>query len=110
METVLLSLTKSDFQDLIAETVNSCLRRNMPTITSTTSPQDELLTVPQAANFLSLTISTIYGLTHRGEIPCMKRSKRVYFSKADLMGYLKAGKKKTTADYQKEADQYLTSK
>ena len=93
METVFLSLTKSDFQDLIAETVNSCLKHNQPTNTPQ-QPTDELLTVQDAAKFLSLSVVTIYGLIHKAEIPCMKRSKRVYFSKTDLIEYLKQGKKR----------------
>lgn len=54
---------------------------------------DELLTVQQAAKFLSLSVPTIYGLIHRKGIPCMKRSKRVYFSKDELIKYLKEGAK-----------------
>lgn len=106
METVFLSLTKSDFQDLIAETVNSCLRHNQPTNTPQ-QPTDELLTVQDAANLLRLSVPTIYGLIHKGEIPVMKRSKRCYFSKVDLIEYLKAGKKKTFTEIANEADTYL---
>ena len=107
METVFLSLTKNDFQDLIAETVNSCLRRNTPNTPQ--QPTDELLTVQDAAKFLSLSVPTVYGLIHKGEIPVMKRSKRCYFSKLELMEYLKQGKKKTITQINTEADNYLSN-
>lgn len=52
---------------------------------------DELLTVPQTAEFLNLTIPTIYGKVNKHELPVMKRGGRLYFSRTELMNYLKAG-------------------
>ena len=78
-----------------------------------TDPQaeaDELLTVQDAAKFLSLSVPTIYGLISKNELPVMKRSKRCYFSKIELINYLKLGRKKTNAETQKSADDYLTKK
>lgn len=58
-------------------------------------PADQLFTVDQAADFLTLAKPTIYAMISRGELPNMKRGKRVYFLKADLTTYLKAGRRKT---------------
>ena len=55
------------------------------------APKDELLTVPQAAEFLNLAKSSLYGLIHRKAIPNMKRGKKVYFSKEELINYLQGG-------------------
>lgn len=74
------------------------------------SEVDELLTVQGAAKFLSLSVSTVYGLISKGELPVMKRSKRCYFSKIELINYLRQGKKKSLAETSIEADQYLSSK
>lgn len=71
---------------------------------------DELLTVQDAAKFLSLSVPTIYGLIHKGELPMMKRSKRCYFLKADLITYLKAGKVKSLNELADEVDQYVKIK
>lgn len=71
---------------------------------------DELLTVQDTAKLLSLSVPTIYSLIHKGEIPVMKRSKRCYFSKVDLINYLKQGRKKTTSELEAEAEQYLKTK
>ena len=106
MEQVFLSLTKSDFQELLASTVNSCLKQ-IPELPPSTTPQDELLTVPQAAEFLSLSVPTIYGLLHKGSIPSMKQGKRVYFSKQELLAWLKDGRKNTLIELGKEADVFL---
>ncbi len=71
---------------------------------------DELLTVQDVAKFLSLSVPTIYGLISKNELPVMKRSKRCYFSKIELINYLKQGRKKTIAETGKVAENYVTSK
>jgi excisionase family DNA binding protein len=53
----------------------------------------DLLTVQEAAQLLSLSVPTIYGLISRGEIPVMKRSKRCYFSRQELLEYLQRGRR-----------------
>ena len=72
--------------------------------------KDELLTVRDAAQFLSLSVPTIYGLISKSELPVMKRSKRCYFSKSDLLHYVRQGRKKTLAETAQEANDYLTTK
>ena len=71
---------------------------------------EQFLTIKEAAEFLNLTVSTLYSKCSRGELPFMKRSKRLYFSSAELMEYLKAGHKKTNAELEAEADAYLANK
>jgi excisionase family DNA binding protein len=72
---------------------------------------DELLTVQDTAKFLRLSVPSIYGLISKGEIPVMKRSKRCYFSKNELINYLKAGrKKKTVTEIAAEAEQYVNNR
>lgn len=72
-------------------------------------PADQLLNVQQTADFLSLSVPTIYSKVSKGELPVMKRAKRLYFSKAELLDYLKQGRKKTNAEIEDEAHTYLTS-
>ena len=42
---------------------------------------DQLLTIQQAAELLSLSVPTLYGYVHRAEIPAFKRpgTKRLFF-------------------------------
>ncbi len=105
-ETILISLPLPQLQTLIIDCVNACLdvRKDQ----TRQSEADQLLTVQQAAEFLTLSVPTIYGLISKGAIPCMKRSKRVYFSKTELIHYLKQGKKKTVSEIEAETDAYLS--
>ena len=96
----------TQLQESVNEIKQLLLNKSNPTPTAT----DELLTVQDTAKFLSLSVPTVYGLIHKGEIPVMKRSKRCYFSKIELINYLKQGKKKTIAQAAIEADNYLKNK
>lgn len=72
----------------------------------------ELLTVKEAGKFLSLSIKSIYGLLQKKQIAYLKPpgSKRIYFSKDDLIQYLESGRRKTNSEIAAEADQYLNNK
>jgi excisionase family DNA binding protein len=85
------------------------LKNNPKTVEPTEQPE-RLLTVYDAAEFLSLTVPTIYSKVSKGELPVMKRGKRLYFSANELMEYLKAGRKKSNAEIEKEAEEYLKKK
>lgn len=112
-EQVLISLPIEDFQTVIIDCVNSCLKHNKQEKEPATTT-DELLTVEDTAKFLHLSVPTIYGLIHKGELPVMKRSKRCYFSKKELIDYLKQGRRKTLDEQDKEIqhdrDTYLLTK
>lgn len=71
---------------------------------------EQLLTIQEAAKFMNLTVPTMYSKVSRGELPVMKRSKRLYFSSIELLEYLKKGHKKSNADIEAEAEAYLKKK
>jgi excisionase family DNA binding protein len=107
-KTVLISLPIEDLQTVIIDCVNSCLKNNKQAHSKQPADQTEqLFTIQEAAEFLSLTVPTMYSKVSRGELPVMKRSKRLYFSKVELMDYLKQGRKKTLAETENEAESYL---
>ncbi len=72
-----------------------------------TDQPEQLLTIQEAAEFLSLTVPTMYSKVSKGELPVMKRSKRLYFSRTELLEYLKQGRKKTNVEIEQEAEAYL---
>lgn len=72
--------------------------------------KDELLTISQAAQFLNLSIPTIYGKVSRKEIPVNKQGKRLYFYKSELADWIKAGCKKTIVEIRQEAEESIIIK
>lgn len=65
------------------------------------------LGISEAAEFLSLAKSTLYGKVCRMEIPVHKKGKRLYFEKAELYQWIKNSKRKTSEELQAEADKFL---
>ena len=70
---------------------------------------EQFLTIQEVSKFLNLSVPTIYSKTSKGELPVMKRGKRLYFSKQDLIKYLQAGRKKSFAEVEAEAAAYLSN-
>lgn len=71
---------------------------------------DQLLTIDKAAELLSLSVPTIYGLVSRKEIPVSKKGKRLYFSRQELLDWVKSGRNKTAAEIAAEADICLSKR
>ena len=91
----------------ISEKVNNIERLLLAKPENLQPETPDLLTIKQAADFITLSVPTIYGLVHRAEIPVNKRGKRLYFSKQELTAWIKAGRKKTNDEISKEAESYL---
>jgi hypothetical protein len=94
----------------LQETVNQIKQLLLETNNKSAPESDELLTVQDTAKFLHLSVPTVYGLISKSELPVMKRSKRCYFSKIELINYLKEGRKKTLVETNKEAQIFINRK
>ena len=104
---VFISLSIEDLQTVIIDCVNSCLKNNTQENKTPTEQPEQLLTIQEAAEFLSLTVPTMYSKVSKGELPVMKRGKRLYFSSTELLGYIKDGRKKSNSEIKQEAKAYL---
>ena len=83
--------------------------KHKPQMVEPNEQPEQLLTVQEAADYLSLTVPTLYSKCSRSELPFMKRGKRLYFSSTELMEYLKEGRKKSNAEIEQEAEAYLSN-
>lgn len=64
------------------------------------------LNIREAAEYLSLSVNTIYQKVKRREIPYSKRNGRLYFDKQKLRDYIEGGQVKSIDEIRKEADRY----
>ena len=71
----------------------------------TQPPESEILTLEEAAKFLSLAKQTLYGMTSKEEIPFYKRRRKLYFKRSDLLKWLEEGKHEMNAE--DEVETYL---
>ena len=65
------------------------------------------LNIHEAAEYLSLSVNTIYQKVKRREIPCSKRNGRLYFDKQKLRDYVEQGQISSIDEIRKEADKYV---
>ena len=95
----------TDISERVTANILKAVQNNNPT----TEQTEQLLTIQEAAQFLKLTVPTIYSKVSKKELPCMKRGKRLYFSSTELMEYIKEGRKKSYAEIEQEAETYLSN-
>ena len=103
---IIVQLDSEQLSNLIQSSVREVLKETPP---QTVEPTEQFLTIQEAAEFLSLTVPTMYSKVSKGELPVMKRSKRLYFSRTELLKYLKDGRKKSNAEIEQEAKAYLSN-
>ena len=90
-------------QNAVRKVISETPRAEQPP----TDQPEQFLTIREAAEFLSLAVPTMYSKVSKGELPVMKRSKRLYFSRTELLDYLKDGRKKSNAEIEQEAKAYF---
>ncbi len=100
----LIEARLSIIEDLLLD-----LKHKPLTVEQTIQPE-RFLNIREASDFLNLSVPTIYSKVSKGELPVMKRGKRLYFSANELTEYLKAGRKKSNAEIEQEAEAYLKKK
>ena len=102
-------LTFNDLPQVVAQLAGeiSTLKNLIEEIrdTSQKTEPDELMTIKQAGEFLDLTVQTLYNKVSKNEIPFMKREKRLYFSKEQLIDYLKQGSNEMQSDTDREVNE-----
>lgn len=99
----------SSIAERVTENILKAVRLDAP---PPANPPDDFLTVKQAAELLNLTVGTLYIKVSKSELPVCKApgSKRLYFSRADLLEHVKAGRKRSNAEIEAQAKEYLETK
>jgi hypothetical protein len=101
----LFNLTTEELETIVINCVNSCLKHNTSPVSNLET--NKILTIKPAAASIFITVPTLRLKVKNGEISCMKRGGKLYFSEADLLNYLKEGRRKTSKEIAEEADEYL---
>ena len=71
---------------------------------------DEISGIELAIELTGLAKPTIYGLVSERKIPHSKQGKRLYFSRQELLEWIKDGKRKTQAEIKIEAANFNTKR
>lgn len=106
---IIVQLDSEQLSSLIQSSVRKVLKETPSQTVEPTDQPEKFLTIHEAAEFLSLTVPTMYSKVSKGELPVMKRGKRLYFSSIELLEYLKQGRKKSNAEIEQEAEAFLSN-
>ena len=107
VEQVFFNVPLSKLEPIFKRWIKEAQTEIQPIKVEPTDQPEQFLTIQEAAEFLSLSVPTLYSKVSKGELPVMKRSKRLYFSRTELLEYLKDGRKKSNAEIEQEAKAYL---
>jgi excisionase family DNA binding protein len=79
----------TDLFDQLAERVAEIVLARLPKPAA--PEQDGFMRIPQAAEFLGLSVSAVRMATKRGELPCHRVGKRVLFDRGELREFVRSG-------------------
>jgi excisionase family DNA binding protein len=98
-ESKLILIPLDQLQEIVSQAVERCFNSQKP------EPiPDEMLTIREASKLILLSVSTIYGLVSRSQIPSNKQGKRLYFFKSELLDWIKSGRRKTIKESLADGD------
>ena len=95
--------------ELIIERLNAIerllyqLKERQTNMNGPVKDENEWMNVKQIAEYLSLTVPTIYSKISRRELPYYKRGRRAYFKKKDIDDWILQARRKTVAEIEQEA-------
>lgn len=101
--TKIIVLSATELEDIIQHSVRTVLSEFLKYDKHTI----EFLSVEETAKFLNLSVTTIYGLTSKNQIPFIKKSKRLYFKKSELEDWLVKGRRKTMDEINQEVKNHI---
>jgi predicted DNA-binding transcriptional regulator AlpA len=107
---VIVQLSTEEISELVRRSVREALEERQTQLVPSNTHEDKILNVREAAEFLQLSVNTVYAQTRKGDLPYMKRYKRLYYSQTELTDYLKAGRRKTNSEREAEAQEYLLNR
>ena len=111
-KTVFISLPIEDFQTVIIDCINSCLKFNKQVQFEQPTEADRWFDLNELCKYHPDKPSkpTVYGWVNAGTIPVHKGGKKLRFLKSEIDNWLRQGRKKTLAETASEADNYLNKK
>lgn len=111
-KTVFISMPIEDFQTVIIDCVNSCLKNNTQANNKQPTETDRWFDLNELCIYHPDKPSkpTVYGWVNARAIPVHKSGKKLRFLKSEIDTWLMQGRKKTFTETAREAVQYCKTK
>jgi excisionase family DNA binding protein len=89
---IIVQFSEIEFREIVKSCVSEGLKENLLT---KPDESNKLFNVKETASFLNLAVQTVYGFTSNRNIPFIKKGKKLYFKKSDLLNWINEGKKES---------------
>jgi hypothetical protein len=110
-KSTMIEINHNNLPEAVSELFNELSSIKNLLLNQNNQPEtDQLLTIQQTGEFIKLTPATIYGLVSKNSIPYSKKGKRLYFSKQELINWIKEGRQKTITEISNEANTFVKIK
>jgi hypothetical protein len=105
----LYSLSVGEYISLTRQIVREELQRKLLASPPQTPPVNDLLTVLETASLLGVTPETVYGYSHRRVLnkKSIKGTRRIFFSRFEVMQKLNEGLTKSDSQLEQEATDFV---
>jgi len=105
MDNIILSnVSLDELANCVAEKINSLQKNNNH---QELIKEKEYLTPDDACEFIQLAKPTLYTLTSKNLIPFIKKGKKLYFKRSDLIEWLNSGKRCTRQEIEAGASSHF---
>lgn len=104
MDLIVTNLTLDDIKQAFRNELETFF--NNKNLAESQEINDEIGNIELAIQITSLAKPTIYGLVSERKIPHLKQGKFLYFSRKELIEWIKQGKRKTQNEIKLEAENF----
>jgi excisionase family DNA binding protein len=84
------------------ETILEDIKKNTNDNSNLPDNSEDIGAITLAEKITGLAKPTLYALVSQGKIPFMKKGKKLYFSRGELLTWIRSGKNKTSIDSSSE--------
>jgi excisionase family DNA binding protein len=95
MKGIIITMEKEELAELIDAAVREAISKYASESAAKSEPQEDIMNSKETARFLDIKLNTLYIKIHKGEIPFMKKGKKVYFSRRQLLEWMAEGRRYT---------------
>lgn len=107
MNGLIITMNKQELSEVINAAVREAITEYRLQESEKAEPVEDILNSREAAHFLDIKLNTLYIKIHKGELPYMKKGKKVYFSRQQLLDWMSEGRRFSRKESLEMADSRL---
>lgn len=107
MKGIIIPLERQELADMIQTAVREAITEYRLAASEKAEPVEDIMNSRETAQFLDIKLNTLYIKIHKGQLPFMKKGKKVYFSRQQLLEWMSEGRRYARKTTIQQADARL---